>query len=153
MSLLPKAETMVLTDTAIGNCKPGETVYKLADGRGSQLRLTHFKARSCGALPIASTASRSDGKGLPRLLRKIDVNSGSTITRVAIKLMAMTFVRTSELIGARWNEFDLDAARWDIPAGRMNKEEPAQRAASHASSHAAEKPAHIGDLSTYQSKP
>lgn len=33
--------------------------------------------------------------------------------------MALTFVRTSELIEAKWSEFDLDATRWDIPAERM----------------------------------
>ena len=36
-----------------------------------------------------------------------------------IKLMALTFVRTSELIGAKWDEFKLENARWDIPASRM----------------------------------
>jgi hypothetical protein len=30
--------------------------------------------------------------------------------------MAYTFVRTSELIECEWPEFDLDNARWDIPA-------------------------------------
>lgn len=43
-------------------------------------------------------------------------SSTFAVTRTAIKLIALTFVRTSELIGARWDEFDLDAARWDIPA-------------------------------------
>jgi integrase len=38
--------------------------------------------------------------------------------------MALTFVRTSELIGAKWSEFDLDAARWDIPAERMKMRTP-----------------------------
>lgn len=68
--------------------------------------------------------ARVEGKELPQLLRKIEVYNGSTITRVAIKLMAMTFVRTSELIGARWEEFDLDSARWDIPASRMKMKAP-----------------------------
>lgn len=68
--------------------------------------------------------ARVEGKELPHLLRKIEVYNGSTITRVAIKLMAMTFVRTSELIGARWEEFDLDSARWDIPASRMKMKAP-----------------------------
>jgi integrase len=36
----------------------------------------------------------------------------------------MTFVRTSELIGARWEEFDLDGGRWDIPASRMKMKTP-----------------------------
>ena len=31
----------------------------------------------------------------------------------------LTFVRTSELINATWDEFDLDNAVWEIPAERM----------------------------------
>jgi integrase len=36
-----------------------------------------------------------------------------------MKLMALTFTRTGELINATWSEFDLEAAEWRIPAGRM----------------------------------
>lgn len=68
--------------------------------------------------------ARIDAKELPDLLRRIEVYQGSATTRIAIKLMAMTFVRTSELIGAQWNEFDLDACRWDIPADRMKMKSP-----------------------------
>jgi integrase len=57
-------------------------------------------------------------RNLP-LLRAIEVYQGTHVTRLAMKLMAMTFVRTSELIGAKWAEFDLEAARWNIPAERM----------------------------------
>lgn len=59
---------------------------------------------------------------LPDLLRKIDAydkDTGDTLTRLALQLMAATFVRTSELIGAKWAEFDMDAAVWAIPAERM----------------------------------
>lgn len=59
---------------------------------------------------------------LPDLLRKIetyDKDTGDTLTRLALQLMAATFVRTSELIGAKWEEFDLDAAVWAIPPERM----------------------------------
>jgi integrase len=41
-----------------------------------------------------------------------------------MKLLAMTFVRTSELIGARWDEFDVEARRWNIPAERMKMRTP-----------------------------
>lgn len=68
--------------------------------------------------------ARVDNKDLPELLRKIEVYNGSTTTRVAIKLMGMTFVRTRELIGARWEEFDLEGARWDIPPSRMKMKTP-----------------------------
>jgi len=55
---------------------------------------------------------------LPELMRKIMAYPGSVYTRMALQLMALTFVRTGELIGARWQEFDLDAAEWRIPAER-----------------------------------
>ena len=45
-------------------------------------------------------------------------------TRLALQLMALTFVRTSELIGASWSEIDTDAARWNIPAQRMKMKTP-----------------------------
>jgi integrase len=41
-----------------------------------------------------------------------------------MKLMALTFVRTGELIGAKWSEIDFEAKRWDIPAERMKMRTP-----------------------------
>lgn len=38
---------------------------------------------------------------------------------MATELLLLTFVRTGELIGAKWAEFDLDNARWSIPPERM----------------------------------
>ncbi len=68
--------------------------------------------------------ARIDAKELPALLRAIEVYQGTHVTRLALKLMALTFVRTSELIGAKWPEFDFEAARWDIPATRMKMKDP-----------------------------
>lgn len=74
--------------------------------------------------PRQKNLARIEGKELPDLLRHIDAYQGAATTRLAMKLMAMTFVRTTELIGARWDEFDLKAARWDIPAERMKMKTP-----------------------------
>lgn len=63
-------------------------------------------------------------KELPSLLRAIDRYVGNEHTRLALQLMALTFVRTSELIGARWPEFDLKHSRWEIPAARMKMKTP-----------------------------
>jgi integrase len=68
--------------------------------------------------------ARVDARELPALLRNIEVYQGTHVTRLAIKLMALTFVRTSELIGAKWTEFDLEAGRWNIPAERMKMRTP-----------------------------
>jgi integrase len=68
--------------------------------------------------------ARVDVKELPALLRAIEVYQGTHITRLAMKLLALTFVRTTELIGAKWEEFDLEARRWNIPASRMKMKTP-----------------------------
>lgn len=68
--------------------------------------------------------SRVDSKDVPQLLHDMDAYVGGEHTRLALQLMALTFVRTSELIKAKWSEFDLDAARWDIPAERMKMRTP-----------------------------
>jgi integrase len=68
--------------------------------------------------------ARIDAKELPDLLRKIEVYQGTHITRLAIKLLALTFVRTRELIEAKWSEFDLEGSRWHIPSERMKMRTP-----------------------------
>ncbi len=58
---------------------------------------------------------------LPALVTKIRRNDGRLFkqTRIALELMMLTFVRTSELINARWDEFNIEQRRWTIPAARM----------------------------------
>lgn len=62
-----------------------------------------------------------DTKEIPELLKAIHFNNARlhTDTRLAIKLLMLTFVRTKELIEAKWDEFDLDNAEWVVPAERM----------------------------------
>ncbi len=68
--------------------------------------------------------ARLGEKELPELLRKIEAYQGGPYTRLAMQLMALTFVRTTELIAARWAEFDLQAAEWRIPPERMKMKTP-----------------------------
>jgi integrase len=63
--------------------------------------------------------ARIEIKELPLLLRAIDASNSQPLTRLAVKLIALTFVRTAELIEAQWAEFDFDSAQWRIPAERM----------------------------------
>lgn len=62
-----------------------------------------------------------DIKEVPDLLAALDSNYARlhTDTRLAIRLLMLTFVRTKELIEARWDEFDLGNAEWVVPAERM----------------------------------
>ena len=60
---------------------------------------------------------------LPSLLDAIDQSGAALQTRLAIEGLLYCFVRTNELRGARWDEFDLDAATWRIPPERMKMAE------------------------------
>jgi integrase len=49
----------------------------------------------------------------------VNAYQGHPITRLALKLLVLTFVRSAELRGARWDEFDFTRNEWRIPAERM----------------------------------
>lgn len=98
--------------------------YAIAHGYATRNPATDIRPGDILTVRKKQNYARLDAKELPDLLRRIEVYQGSSVTRLAMKLMAMTFVRTSELIGARWEEFDLDKARWDIPSERMKMRTP-----------------------------
>ncbi|WP_176043615.1 tyrosine-type recombinase/integrase [Burkholderia vietnamiensis] len=56
------------------------------------------------------------------VLRAVYSSSIRRPLKLAIHLLVLTMVRKSELIEARWSEFDLDAGIWRIPAERMKKD-------------------------------
>lgn len=62
-------------------------------------------------------------KELPEFLRKVEGYEGRAITKIALKLLALTFVRTGELRASEWPEFDFEKAEWRIPCERMKNGE------------------------------
>lgn len=76
--------------------------------------------RGALSVPVVThQASLTDPKAVAGLLRAIWEYQGSGVTACALRLAAMTFVRPGELRRAEWNEIDLDAAEWRIPAEKM----------------------------------
>ena len=57
-------------------------------------------------------------KRLPELLEKMDGYKGRLLTRLALELNLHVFLRSSELRLARWDEFNLKARIWTVPAKR-----------------------------------
>ena len=98
--------------------------YAIAHGLAKRNPATDIKPADVLASRQKQNLARVESRELPELLRHIDAYRGTATTRLAMKLMAMTFVRTTELIGARWEEFDFESARWDIPATRMKMKTP-----------------------------
>jgi integrase len=60
---------------------------------------------------------------LPALIGKIE-GMGDNFGKYAMQLLMLTFVRTGELIGARWGEIDWDKEEWHIPKERMKMRRP-----------------------------
>ena len=63
--------------------------------------------------------ARLPSSELPALMRAIEAYAGTPATRIALKLMPLVFVRTSELIKAEWAEIEWESRLWRIPKERM----------------------------------
>lgn len=55
---------------------------------------------------------------IPELLHRIDHYSGRPLTRLAVELTLLVFIRSSELRFARWSDVDFETAMWTIPGER-----------------------------------
>lgn len=55
---------------------------------------------------------------LPELLQRIDNYKGRPLTRLAVHLTLLVFIRSSELRFSRWPEIDFDRSLWTIPGTR-----------------------------------
>lgn len=107
---------------ALQNC--GQVFrYAVATGRTER----DIAADLRGALPPVKPthhASITDPKAIGELLRAIDGYSGSFITKCAMRLAPIVFLRPGELRQPEWTEIDLDCAEWNIPPERMKMREP-----------------------------
>jgi integrase len=92
--------------------------YAVATGRAERDPSGDLK----GALPPVRQkhhASITEPESIGELLRAMDAYQGSMVTRCALLLAPLVFVRPGELRRAEWAEINLDAAEWRIPAEKM----------------------------------
>lgn len=64
-----------------------------------------------------------DPQAVGGLMRAIEAYEGHFVTRCALRLAPLVFVRPGELRQAEWSEFDLENAEWRIPAAKMKMKE------------------------------
>ena len=92
--------------------------YAIATGRAERDPSNDLR----GAIPPASgkhMATITDPKEIAGLLRAIDDYRGSIVTRCALQLAPLVFVRPGELRHAEWIEINFDKEEWRIPAEKM----------------------------------
>ena len=97
--------------------------YAIATGRAERDPSVDLR----GALPPSQEihhASITEPKAIGELLRAIDGYQGSVVTKCALQLAPLVYVRPGELRKAEWLEINLEAAEWRIPATRMKMRAP-----------------------------
>ena len=98
--------------------------YAIAHGHARHNPASEIKPRDILKSREVVNFARIDRRDLPKLLQDIELYRGTQLTRLALKLMALTFLRTTEMLDAQWTEFDFDNARWDVPKERMKMKKP-----------------------------
>lgn len=96
-------------------------LYAIATGRATRNPVTDLR----GALktPVVKHRPYLKEVELPTFLKKVATYDGHPQTKLALQLLLLTFVRTTELRAARWVEIDWDKSEWRIPAERMKMKE------------------------------
>jgi integrase len=92
-------------------------MYAIATGRAERNPVPDLR----GALktPVVKHRSFLKESELPLYLEKLEAYDGTPQTRLALRFLLLTFVRTNELRAAQWTEIDWKKAEWRIPAERM----------------------------------
>lgn len=96
--------------------------YAIATGRADRDPSADLR----GAIPPSkgkNHAAITEPAKIGELLRAIEGYTGTLVTRCALRLAPLVFVRPGELRKAEWSEFDLTGAEWRIPAARMKMNE------------------------------
>ncbi|MFO1352480.1 MAG: tyrosine-type recombinase/integrase [Gammaproteobacteria bacterium] len=120
LAVLRRIESRGAIETAHRALQNAGQVFRYAVATGRAERNPAGDLR--GALaPVAEKhhASLTDSKAIAALLRAIEDYQGAFVTKCALRLAPLLFVRPGELRKAEWREFDLEAAEWRIPAARM----------------------------------
>lgn len=98
--------------------------YAIANGFADRNPATDIKPSDIITIVPSVNMAHVGQSELPELLRAIEAYDGSNITRLATKLMVLTFVRTSTLINTPWDEIDFEEKLWRIPKKRMKMRNP-----------------------------
>ena len=125
LSVLRRIEAKGIIETAHRTQQNCGRVFRYAVATGRAERDPSGDLR--GALPPANgkhMATITDPKEIGGLLRAIADYQGSIVTRCALRLAPLVFVRPGELRQAEWKEINFDTMEWRIPAEKMKSGVP-----------------------------
>lgn len=97
--------------------------YAVATGRASRDPTADLRG-ALSPTKVTHFASIIEPSKIGALLRVIDGYEGFFVTKCALRLAPLVFVRPGELRTAEWSEIDLNKAEWTIPAEKMKMRLP-----------------------------
>jgi integrase len=125
LAVLRKVEARGRYETARRLRSTCGIVFRYAIATGRAERDPSLDLRGALTTPkVVHRAAIVDPAKIGTLLRAIDDYDGLPLTKLALKLAPLVFVRPGELRKAEWAEFDLERAEWRIPAAKMKMRRP-----------------------------
>jgi integrase len=125
LSVLRKVEARGRYETARRLRSTCGMVFRYAIATGRAERDVSIDLRGALTAPkVTHRAAIVDPAGIGALLRAIDGYDGLVVTKLALRLAPLVFVRPGELRQAEWAELDLEGFEWRISASKMKMRRP-----------------------------
>lgn len=128
IAMLRKIETRGAIDTAKRIRQHVSAIFQFAEGEGLCEHDPAARSVVKSLLPTPVGGSQpglSDVEAIREMHAKIDASSAASLTKLASRLLALTFVRPGLVPNARWEEFE--GIDWMDPSGASDAAEPVWR--------------------------
>lgn len=124
LAVIRRIESRGAVETARRDLQKCGEIFRYALATGRAERDVAADLRGAIAPPKKRHfAALHEPKEIGELLKAIEGYQGSPVTRCALKLAPLTFVRPGELRHAEWTELNLEEGEWRIPGARMKMRE------------------------------
>ena len=123
LSVLRRIEDRGTLDTARRGMQVCAQIFMFAIATGRAERNPVPDLRGALKTPVTKNRPYLQASELPAFLKKLASYDGQLQTKLALRFLLLTFVRSAELRAALWQEIDWDKAEWRIPAERMKMKE------------------------------
>jgi integrase len=123
LAMLREIEAKGTLDTARRVMQMCDQIFRYGIATGRVERSPVPDLRGALKTPVVKHQAFLNASDLPEYLKNLEEYEGSLQTKLALRFLLLTFVRTNELRAAQWPEIAWDKAEWRIPANRMKMKE------------------------------
>ena len=124
LSVVRVVEKAGSLDLAMRLAQASGQIFRFAVATGRAERNPIVDLRGALKPPVRKHQAYLKEAELPEFLHKLEAYDGALQTKLALKFLLLTFVRTTELRGAQWKEVNFEKAEWRIPSERMKMRDP-----------------------------